>query len=141
MNDDKKAVCDVCGTRRATHYICYGGTGQSSHLCEECFQTSAPPDVLQSDAAVRAAHCQYCGHSAGTGGTDILAFISGVQQTKFMCLSCSQEFHRFIQQEVQLALEYGANSLPQVEQRAAFAKLREKADAHMIQWVSARGSR
>ena len=116
--------------------MCYGGTGKSSHLCDECFESSAPPEVRDSAAAVRDAHCQYCGDQPCAGGTDMFALITGVQKSKYMCMPCSMEYHRFIQQQ----LSPDAPGLSQQEQLTAIRRLLDEADAHMKQWVSERGS-
>jgi hypothetical protein len=137
MTTPEQDVCEVCHKRCATHFVCYGGTGKSSHLCDECFQTSAPPDVVQSAAAVREAHCQYCGGQPCAGGTDIFALVTGVQKSKYMCMPCSMEYHRFIQHQ----LSPDASGLSQQEQLAAIQRLLAGADAHMKQWVSERDSR
>jgi hypothetical protein len=137
MSTTEQFPCDVCHERLATHHICFGGTGKSSHLCDECFESSAPIDIRQLTAEMRAAHCQYCGGQPCGGGTDSLALAMGVQQTKFMCLSCSQEYYRYMQQEIPT----DRDGLSQQEQLAALQKFRDQADAHMRQWVSERGSR
>ena len=141
MATPEQTLCEVCGERRATHYICYGGTGKSSNLCDECFTATAPQDMLQSAEAAREAHCQYCGGQPCAGGTDFLAQALGIQQSRYMCMSCTQEFHRFTQQELQQGLQQGSHHLSQQEQVAAIARLSEKADRHMMEWVSKRDSR
>jgi hypothetical protein len=124
-------VCEVCHERRATHHICYGGTGKSSDLCDECFRASAPPDVIQSAAAARDAHCQYCGGESCTGGPDMFAMMTGVLKAKYMCVPCSMEYHQFLQQQLSSA-ESGFSRL---EQLAVIRKLLDEVDAHMKQWI------
>jgi protein-arginine kinase activator protein McsA len=128
-------ICDVCHERRAIHFVCYGGTDKSSHLCDECFESSTPPEVRESVAEVRDAHCQYCGGQPCAGGTDIFALITGVQKSKHMCMPCSMEYHRFIQQK-----SSDAAGLSQQEQLAVIRKLIDEADAHMKRWLSERDS-
>ena len=67
----------------------------------------------------------------------MFAMIAGVQQSKYMCMPCSMEYHRFLQ----LQLSPDASSLSQQEQLAVIRKLLDEADAHMRQWVSKRDSR
>jgi len=136
LNMDKceQTICDACGERRATHFVCYGGTGKSSHLCGECFESSAPPDIRESAAAVRDAHCQYCGGQPCAGGTDMFALITGVQKSKYMCMPCSTEYNRVLQQQ----LSPDDSGLSQQEQIAVIQTLLDEADAHMKQWVSDR---
>jgi hypothetical protein len=137
MTTPEQILCEVCHERPATHHVCNANTGKSSDLCAECFETSAPPEVRQSAAEMHAAHCQYCGSQPCAGGTDFLAQITGVQQTKFMCMPCTQEFYRYIRQD----MPQEAAGLSQQEQLTEIRTLRDRADAHIKQWVSKRGSR
>ena len=136
MTTSKETVCEVCHERRAIHFVSYGSTGKSSHLCDECFASSVPPEVRASAAAVREAHCQYCGGQPCAGGTDMFALITGVQKSKYMCMPCSMEYHRYIRQQ----LSPDASGLSQQEQLAVIRKQLDEADAHMKEWVSERGS-
>ena len=137
MDKCEQTVCEVCGERRATHFVCYGGTGKNSHLCDECFESSAPPEIRESASAVRDARCQYCGDQPCTGGTDMFALITGVQKSKYMCMPCSVEYHRFLQQQ----LSPDDSGFSQQEQIAVIQKMLDEADAHMKHWVSKRDSR
>jgi hypothetical protein len=92
--------------------------------------------MRQSTAAMREAHCRYCGGQPCAGGTDFLALATGVQQMKYMCMPCSLEHNRYIRQE----LERASPNLSQREQLAALRKLNIAADKHMKQWVSERDS-
>jgi protein-arginine kinase activator protein McsA len=132
----EQALCEVCHERRAIHHICYGGTGKSSHLCEECFEKSATLEERESTAAMREAHCQYCGGQPCAAGIDLFALAKGIQQMKYMCMPCSMEYHQYIQQEARGA----SSNLPPQEQLAAFLRLSTQADQHMRQWVSERES-
>jgi hypothetical protein len=134
MAPPEEKICEVCHKRLATHHVSYGGTGKSSHLCDECFQTSAPAEVRQAAAAARDARCQYCGGQPCAGGMDMFALITGAQRTKFMCMACTMEYHRYTQQEMQ---SFSAD-LPQEAQFAAIRALLDAADTHMKKWVSKR---
>ncbi len=85
--------------------------------------------------SVRDARCEYCGGQPCAGGTDFLALTTGVQKMKFMCMPCTLEFQRYSQQQ----LEALPDGLSQPEQLDAIRALRDRADAHMKQWVSQRG--
>ena len=124
----KKILCEVCHERPATNHICDGNTGKSSDLCAECFESSAPPEVRQSFAAIREAHCQYCGGKACDGGTDFLALLTGVQ---LMCMPCSLEHNRYIRQE----LRHLNKNKSQPEQMESLRELNIAADEHMKLWV------
>ena len=137
MNTPEQILCEVCHERPATHHVCNANTGKSSDFCAECFEMSVPPEVRQSSAAVRDAHCQYCGGQPCAGGTDFLALVTGVQKQKFMCMPCSMEHNRFVRQQ----LQSDASGLSQQEQLALLRKLDRDADEHMKRWVSERGSR
>ena len=138
MDKCEQTVCEVCGERLATRLICYGGTGKSSRLCDECFKLSAPPEIRESASAVRDAHCQYCGGQPCAGGTDMSALITSVQKSKYMCMPCSMEYHRFLQQQLS---PDGSGLSSQKEQPGVIQKLLDEADAHMKQWISERDSR
>jgi len=56
---------------------------------------------------------------------------------KFMCMPCSLEYRRYTQQE----LEAVPGGLSQQQQSDAIRKLQDRANEHMKQWVSERGSR
>jgi hypothetical protein len=71
------------------------------------------------------------------GGTDFIAMITGAKKLKFMCMPCSTEHNRYVQQH----LEQGASGLGQQEQLAVLRKLAKDADEHMKRWVSSRSSR
>lgn len=137
MSKPNQVLCEVCHERPATNHICYGDTGKSSDFCDECFKSSASPDIIQSVAAAHDAHCQYCGGQPRAGGTDFLALVTGVQKLKFMCLPCSMEHNQFVQQR----LQRDSSGLSQQEQLALLQKLDQEADEHMRRWVSERGSR
>jgi len=55
---------------------------------------------------------------------------------KFMCMPCSMEHNRYIQEQ----LQRDASGLSQQEQLAALRTLDIAADEHMKQWVSERDS-
>ena len=137
MTTPEQILCEVCHERPATHHVCNANTGKSSHLCAGCFEASAPPEVGRFSAATRDAHCEYCGGQPCAGGTDFLALVTGVQKTKFLCVPCSNEHNRFIQQQM---LDEKPN-LTRQEQIAALRALRDQVDAHMKEWVSKKGSK
>src|SRR5262249_48550213 len=124
-------ICDICLQRLATRHDCFGETGKISHFCDECFRRSMPQEILQSEGEVRDAHCEYCGRQPCMGGTDFFALITGVQQSKYMCLPCSAEYRRFFHEQ----LSPKTFGLSQEEQVAAMQKWLEMADTHMRQWV------
>jgi len=129
-------LCDECGTRPATWHstIVIGDETRFSDLCHECFEALATPEEREFDAAQRDARCQYCGGLPCSGGSDFLALAMGVQGTRFMCHSCSLEFHRYVRQELAKCSE----DLPQQEQLEAVRIVSEKAERHMRQWVEER---
>jgi protein-arginine kinase activator protein McsA len=131
-------LCESCHQREATCHVntIMDGVVTSRDLCIEC-QEANSPEAREFSAAQRDAHCQYCGGQPCAGGTDFLALVTGVQKLKFMCVPCSMEHNRFLQQQ----LKRDASGLSQEEQLALLRKLDEQADEHMEQWVSERGSR
>lgn len=107
---------------------------QKRDLCQECYEASSP-DARGFASAQRDARCEYCGGQPCAGGTDFLAMVTGIQKLKFMCMPCSMEHNRYIQEH----LQPDASALTQGEQLALLRKLNEDADLHMKQWVSQRG--
>jgi protein-arginine kinase activator protein McsA len=129
-------LCEKCHEREATCHstTILDGVTQAADLCSECFDASASPETREMTEAGRAAHCQYCGGYSCAGGTDFFALATGVQQMRFMCVPCTQEYYRYTQQELQRV----SAGLSQEEQLAAVRSLRDAADTHMKQWISER---
>src|SRR5213075_663758 len=94
-------LCESCKRNEATFHVCtiVDGVSQSRDLCIECHEASSP-EARQFAAAQRDARCEYCGGQPCAGGTDILAMVTGVQKLKFMCMPCSMEHNRYIQQQL-----------------------------------------
>jgi len=111
------------------------GASQYRNLCSECHEAESP-DAREFAAAQREARCEYCGGQPCAGGTDIFAMITGVQKFKFMCMPCSMEHNRYIQQRLQR--DY--SGLSQREQSALIRTVNDEADKHMKQWASDGGS-
>jgi predicted CXXCH cytochrome family protein len=130
-------LCENCHQREASVFVkaIEGGVIKSRDLCSECHDASSP-EARDFSTAQREARCEYCGDQPCAGGTDIFAMMTGVQKLKFMCMLCSIEQNRFIQQHLQRA----ASGLSQHEQLDLLRKLDKEADAHMKQWVSKRSS-
>jgi protein-arginine kinase activator protein McsA len=118
-------LCQNCHEREATCHVAAfaDGISQSRDLCNECFEAEFPENM-----EVRTARCQYCDGQPCAGGTDFLALVTGVQETKYMCMPCSIEHNRYVQQK------------SQQEQLAMLRTLNIEADEHMKQWVSERHS-
>ena len=107
----------------------------SRDLCIECHEASSP-EAGEFSAAQREARCEYCAGQPCAGGTDFLAMVTGIQKLKFMCMPCSMEHNRYVQQQ----LQQDTSGLSQQEQLALLRKLDQEADQHMRKWVSERGS-
>ena len=130
-------LCESCHKNEATCHVCtiVNGVSQSRDLCIECHEASSPEARVFSEAA-RNARCQYCGGQPCAGGTDLFAEITGSQKLKFMCMPCSMEHNRFVQEQ----LERCPSELGQREQLAFLRKLDKEADEHMRRWVAERRS-
>src|ERR1041385_4081240 len=100
MTTPSEDLCEVCRERPGINFVCYGSTGKSIHFCDECFKASATAEGGQWVAAVREAHCEYCGGQPCTGGTDMFELVTGLQKSKYMCLPCSMEYHRYLEQQL-----------------------------------------
>ena len=99
---------------------------EKGNLCAEGFEAS----IKEFASAQRDAHCEYCGGQPCAGGTDLLAISMGVQKLKFMCMPCSMEHNRYLQEH----LRQDATGLSQQEQLSFLRKLQEDADRHMTRW-------
>lgn len=106
---------------------------QKRDLCPECFEALS---VDGGTLAAAGSRCKYCGDQARSGGTDMLALLTGIHQMRLMCAACNAEFQRYILQEL-AALPEG---LSYPKQLSAVRSLRSRAAAHMKQWVLKRGS-
>jgi len=130
-------LCDNCHQREATCHVCAveGDVMTSRDLCVECHEASSP-EAREFSAAQRDARCEYCGGQPCAGGTDFLGLVTGVQKLEFMCMPCSMEHNRYVQQQ----LQPNPAGLSLQEQMALLRKLDREADEHMKRWVSERGS-
>jgi protein-arginine kinase activator protein McsA len=126
-------LCEKCHERKATVHSnnILNGNVQTIDLCNECFEASSP-GAKEFSTKARDARCEYCGGQPCAGCSDIMAFVMGIEQMKFMCMPCSMEYNRYIQQE----LQQDSTKLPRQEQLTVLGKLREQADKHMKQWIS-----
>ena len=127
-------LCESCHQREATCHVTsiLGDLMQKRDLCQECFETLSPGAETLAAAASR---CEYCGGQAFSEGTDVLALLTGVEQTRFMCMPCNAEFQRYTLEDL-AGLPEG---LSHQKQLSALRSLRHRRDAHMRQWVSERG--
>ncbi len=128
-------LCQSCQKREATCHVTsiLGDLIQKRDLCPECFEAISPGAGTWAPAD---SPCQYCGGQAFSGGTDLLALLTGIEQVRLMCVPCNAEFQRYTLREL-AALPEG---LSHQEQLSALRSLRDKRDAHMRQWVSDRRS-
>ena len=130
-------LCDNCHQREATCHVCAieGDVTTSRDLCVECHELSSP-EAREFSVAQRDACCEYCSGQPCAGGTDVLALVTDVQKLKFMCMPCSMEHNRYVQQQLQPSI----SGLSQQEQLVLLRKLDKEADEHMKRWVSERDS-
>jgi protein-arginine kinase activator protein McsA len=126
-------LCESCHQREATCHVTsiHGDLMQKRDLCQECFEALSPGGGTLAAAASR---CEYCGGQAFSEGTDVLALLTGVEQTRFMCMPCNAEFQRYTLQDL-AGLPEG---LSHQKQLSALRSLRDRRDAHMRQWASER---
>ena len=132
-------LCESCHQREASHHItCINGdVVQKRDLCPECFLASSPdalPESRRLATAQRDARCVYCGGQPYMCGTVLLAIVRGDQNLKFVCIPCSIEHNRYLQEH----LQEDASALSQQEHSDFLRKLNEEADGHMKEWVSQR---
>jgi len=133
-------LCESCHQLEANHHIttCVDGeVVQKRDLCPECFLASSPDAPAESKrlaTAQRDARCVYCGGQPYLCGTVGLAVARGDQNVKFVCIPCSIEHNRYLQER----LQEDASALSQREHPDLLLKLNEAGDQHMKEWVSQR---
>jgi len=126
--------CSCCGKRPATHFICYGGTGKSAALCDECV-ISEDSFAAALMAEAKNAKCVYCGGSPCSGGFDTLAQLTGATtRHRWLCMSCSPEYYAFMQAAFG-GISDGLTSSAQLEE---LRKLGVATDEHMRDFVRRR---
>jgi hypothetical protein len=123
-------ICQKCQKREATCHITtiVYGVMTSSELCIDCHEASSP-----EAREMRMARCEYCGGQSCTGGTET---VGGIRKSKFMCMPCSGEQHRYTLQRL-VRVDSG---LPLEEQQALLRALEDEVKLHMKQWVAERSS-
>jgi hypothetical protein len=133
-------LCEQCHRREATVHLTQVVCDvvekvQKSNLCVECFGSANPNLIpVQSLTAAPQDNCQYCRDRPCFGSPDFLALTTGVRKTKYMCLWCSLEYHRYVQGEMGRM----SPNLSQQEQLTALGSLSIETDKHMNEWVSAK---
>jgi hypothetical protein len=105
-----------------------GDAMTSRDLCVECHEASSPGGRELSESQ----RCECCGGQPCAGGTDFLALVTGVQKLKFMCMPCSMEYNRYVQEQ----LEQADLSLSPEEQLNSLCTISREADEYMKRWVS-----
>ena len=135
---DETRLCVKCGIRPATNHICYGGTGRTDDVCDECLLVDDSP-VAKFTAALtdeaKNARCCYCGGFPCGGGPDTISQITGgPTQNRWMCMSCSAEYCSFTQR----ALESITSVLNHADQIARIKEIGADADSHMRAFVARR---
>jgi len=136
MSEIDSKLCAVCGKRQATHHITtvVSGIKQFRDICRECFVASGTQTDKESEALAKTAYCAYCGCQPCNSVMDHLALAMGIQQVKFMCMTCWLEYLQHTQQE----LARVPQGLTQQEQQIAIQAVRDETDMHMRRWVSRR---
>ena len=133
-SESDSEVCSKCGVRSATNMICYGGTGESVGLCDNCLPQSDPvtSDFINE---MKAAKCGFCGGSPCSGGTDSLANLTGGSSlNRWMCFSCAPEYYATMQLELAKVPDESAAEDQLVEMKNALKRV----EAHMRQYVRRR---
>ncbi len=135
---EESRLCDKCGIRLATNYICHGGTGRSNDLCDECLRaddsTVAKFAISLADEA-KEARCCYCGGFPCGGGPDTLSLITGgTHRNRWMCMPCSVEYYFFTQH----ALESITDTLTHEDQITKIKEIGAGVDSHMSAFVARR---
>lgn len=100
MTARDQKLCERCHKRLATFHICYGHTGESKHLCEQCYRESASPEELASSDhfrdIVRNGKCKFCGQPAVGGSGGSLEALIG-REPFLWCEPCRRDLVEFWQ--------------------------------------------
>ena len=135
---EETRLCDKCGTRPATNFICRGGPGRTDALCDECLRVEdSIIGKLAASLAVEAksARCCYCGGFPCSGGLDTFSQITaGPPQDRWMCMSCSMEYYSSLQK----AIELEPGTLTAEEQITRLKEIGTEIDSHMASFVARR---
>ena len=129
-----ETLCSRCSIRPATNHVCFGGSGKSLDLCDECLPLESPSTAGFIGEA-RNARCEYCGGSPCCGGTDLFDLSLGPPaKIRWKCLSCSSEFNTF----VLAAISKISRDLPHEIQAAEIRSISEEVELHMKAFVRQR---
>src|SRR6266487_2273857 len=111
-------LCENCHQNQATCRITRieHGVMTLKNLCSQC-------DEEELAAAMRTAQCEYCGGQPCARGADIFALATGGHRLKFMCLPCSLEHNRYVQEQIQI----NVSAASQEEQPALLRRLSRRA--------------
>lgn len=113
MTAQDQMLCQRCHEHPATVYMCDGNSGESKHLCEQCYRASATPEELASSDQfrdlVRNGKCRYCGAPAECG---FGSFSSAAGENfELLCRACHQDLGDFARRP--------ENTIPDVPDHAA----------------------
>lgn len=132
---NEQTLCEKCGTRPATNFLCLGGTGVSSSLCDECLEAGDPASASFA-AEIKAARCRYCGGHPCSGGTDIFPLATGgAQEHRWMCMSCAMEYYSHVQTAF---AGIAGTHLTAVKQVERLREMQQDAEQHMKEFVRTR---
>ena len=100
MTAQDQKLCEKCNEHPATCFICNGNTGESKHLCEQCYRESASAEELASTDnlrdIVRTGQCRFCGQPAVGGSGGSLGALIGAESFLW-CEPCRQDLVEFAQ--------------------------------------------
>ena len=130
MDQAYRELCQACDSKLVTHYISQPGAEPPSiSLCDDCVETHVPAFVRDHVEDLRAGSCRFCGGQAVA--TDALAGVvdgDGAEE-KFLCRSCTQEYHR-------IGLQYFDGPLdPDAKLGRRLREIMAQIDTHMRRWV------
>ncbi|WP_411846322.1 hypothetical protein AAFN60_01290 [Roseibacillus persicicus] len=126
--------CSQCGKSPAGNHVCFGGTGESVVMCDDCLarQSSSIADFFK---VAKNAECDFCGGSPCTGGPEFLTpSAEGNVANRWLCGSCAPEYYTFLQTKMADLVEV-SNYEKQLEEMKRIAG---EAEVHMKQFVRRR---
>ena len=131
MENEPGEMCEGCGRKRATHYLCQPGAEPPSiNLCDECMKKHAPALVRELMEDLKAGRCRFCGGQAAATDTFARLIDGAGAEEKFLCRSCCGEYYR-------AASGYFDSPSELVDSKAEerLREIMEQIDSHMRRWV------
>jgi hypothetical protein len=132
----QEELCEACGGRRASHFVCQPGHGPAQRLCKECYEESLSGPMKDFVDTMRKARCRFCG-GAAMATDSMTTVLDGIgAEPRFLCSSCSHEYN--LRMLARLNEAEDLNEVPAAAQVQYLRQLAGEVDLHMRRWVQQR---